>query len=66
MNSAFKSYTWKIATEAKDEAEFEKLWTEFREECDALGQEDVFNWYTEKFEEAQKLAEQYPLKTSWD
>lgn len=66
LNSAFKSYTWKIATEAKDEAEFEKLWTEFREECDALGQEDVFNWYKTNFEAAQELAEQYPLKTSWD
>lgn len=65
LQTAWKTYSWKMA-KAEDDDAFEKLWNECKEECDALGQEDVLNWYTEKFEEAQKLAEQYPLKTSWD
>ncbi len=53
-----KKYSWQMVY-AKDEAEFEDLWATMVDEAEQLGLDDVTTYYTEEWEKALELVQDY-------
>ncbi|MCI9142677.1 MAG: hypothetical protein HFH87_08655 [Lachnospiraceae bacterium] len=53
-----KKYSWQMVY-AKDEAEFESLWSTMTEQAKQLGLDDVTNYYTQEWKNALEIVKEY-------